>query len=267
VSTLRLSGLYVYPIKSARGIAISSARVGSRGLDHDRRWMVVDEDGRFLTQRSIPRMALIRVSLNPAGLIVEAEGLNSLSLPFDPPHSEITRVQVWEDTVEVMDAGPEAAAWFTSMLARKCRLVFMPDQSHRIVNPKYSPQKTIVSFADAFPFLLISQASLNDLNARLDEPVPMNRFRPNLVLEGCGAYEEDTWKALHIGSVGFRVAKPCSRCTVPTVNQDTAARAAEPIRTLSSYRTIDGKVCFGQNLTHDSQGILTLGDEVHVITA
>jgi uncharacterized protein YcbX len=143
----------------------------------------------------------------------------------------------------------------------------MPDQTQRIVNPKYSPQKTIVGFADAFPFLLISQASLDDLNSRLADPVPMNRFRPNLVLDGCGAYEEDTWKSLHIGDIMFRVAKPCSRCTVPTVNQDTASRTAEPIRTLSSYRTVDNQVYFGQNLTHESQGILNLGDKVRVIPA
>jgi uncharacterized protein len=143
----------------------------------------------------------------------------------------------------------------------------MPDGTERFVNQKYAAQKTLVSFADAFPFMLISQASLNDLNSRLTEPVPMNRFRPNLVLEGCNAYEEDTWATVTIGSIGFRVAKPCSRCTVPTVNQETGIRAPEPILTLSSYRIFGGKVYFGQNLTHNTQGMLTVGDKVHVTRA
>jgi hypothetical protein len=227
--------------------------------------MVVDERGKFLTQRSIPRMALIRVTLDASRLIVESQGMEELSLPLRPAFGDAIRVNIWNDSFDAMDAGPEAAAWFTKMLSRSCRLVFMPDQTERFVNPKYSPQKTEVSFADAFPFMLMSQASLTDLNARLVEPVPMNRFRPNLVLEGCRAYEEDTWTALRIGDVRFRVAKPCSRCTVPTVNQETGIRAAEPILTLSSYRTINGEVYFGQNLILDKGGILAVGDEVHVI--
>jgi uncharacterized protein len=262
-SSIRLSELHIYPIKSARGIAVPSARVERRGLEHDRRWMVVDEQGNFLTQRFIPRMALIRVKLTSQDLIVESEGMNKLSLPLKPSDGESVHVRVWDDSFDAMDTGPQAAAWFTELLSRPCRLVFMPDQTERLVNPKYSAQKTIVSFADAFPFMLISQASLDELNSRLAESVPMNRFRPNIVLDGCKAYDEDTWTAVRIGSMNFRVAKPCSRCTVPTVNQETGIRASEPILTLSTYRTVDNKVYFGQNLTHEAQGILTVGDEVH----
>ena len=257
----RLSELHIYPIKSARGISLSSARVDFRGLEHDRRWMVVDEQGRFLTQRSIPRMALIHVDLRPSHLAVKAEGMEELLLPLRPESGDTLRIRVWDDSFDAMDTGEEAASWFTEMLSRTCRLVFMSDQTERLVNPKYAPQRTVLSFADAFPFMLISQASINDLNARLAEPVPMNRFRPNLVLDGCDAYEEDTWTSLRIGTIGFYVAKPCSRCAVPTVNQETGIRAAEPIYTLGSYRTIGGKICFGQNLTHEAQGILTVGDE------
>jgi len=189
--------------------------------------------------------------------------MEELHLPLKPDSGDTLQVHVWDDSFDAMDTGQEAASWFTKMLARPCRLVFMPDQTQRLVNPKYSPQKTLVGFADAFPFMLISQASLDDLNSRLAVPLPMNRFRPNLVIEGCTAFEEDTWANLRIGNVGFRVAKPCSRCTVPTVNQDTGIRASEPIRTLSSYRAIGGQIYFGQNLTHDSTGLLTVGDEVH----
>jgi uncharacterized protein YcbX len=265
--SLQLTELHIYPIKSARGISLSSAHVDTRGLEHDRRWMVVDELGNFLTQRSIPRMALIQVELGSSHLGVKADGMNELRLPLRPDSGDPLRVCVWEDSFYALDAGDEAASWFTKMLSRPCRLVFMPDRTERLVNPKYTPQKTLVSFADAFPFLLISQASLNDLNSRLAEPVPMNRFRPNLVLEGCTAYEEDLWATVTIGSISFRVAKPCSRCKVPTVNQETGIRAQEPILTLSSYRTLGGKVYFGQNLIHDRQGMLTVGDEVHITRA
>jgi uncharacterized protein YcbX len=264
VPSLRLTELHTYPIKSARGISLSSARVELRGLEHDRRWMVIDDEDSFLTQRSIPRMALIRIALGSSHLAVKSEGMNELRLPLRPESGNTRRVRVWNDTVDAMDAGDEAASWFTRMLSRPCRLVFMPDQTERLVNPKYTSQKAIVGFADAFPFLLISQASLDDLNSRLSEPVPMNRFRPNLVLEGCEAYEEDIWATVKIGNVLFRVAKPCERCSVPTVNQDTGIRATEPILTLSSYRTIGGKVCFGQNLTSDTLGELSVGDEVSV---
>jgi uncharacterized protein len=267
VPSLRLSELHIYPIKSAGGISLSSAQVDTRGLEHDRRWMLVDEQGKFLSQRSIPGMALIRVEVGSSHLSVKAEGMNELRLPLKPDSGDPLRVCIWNDSFDAMDTGQEAASWFTKMLALPCRLVFMPDRAERFVNPIYAPQKTPVSFADAFPFLLISQASLDDLNSRLAEPVPMNRFRPNLVLEGCTAYEEDLWATVEIGSVSFRVAKPCARCTVPTVNQKTGIRAQEPILTLSSYRTREGKVYFGQNLTHDTLGMLMVGDEVHVTRA
>lgn len=265
--SLRLSELHIYPIKSARGISLSSARVDIRGLEHDRRWMVVDEQGKFLTQRSIPRMALIQVELDSSHLSVKADGMNELRLPLKPDSGDPLRVCVWNDSFDAMDTGQQAALWFTKMLSRPCRLVFMPDTIERIANPKYAPRKTLVSFVDAFPFMLLSQASLNELNSRLAQPVPMNRFRPNLVIEGCTAYEEDSWANLRIGDVRFEVAKPCERCTIPTVDQETGIRASEPILTLSSYRTIGGKVYFGQNLTHDTQGMLAVGNEVHVIRA
>jgi uncharacterized protein len=267
VPSRRLSELHIYPIKSARGISLASARVDIRGLEHDRRWMVVDEHGKFLTQRSMPRMALVRVELGSSQLTVKAEGMSDLLLPLRPLSGHKLRVHVWDDSLDALDTGQEAALWFTEMLSRQCRLVYMPDQTQRTVNPKYTSQGTLVSFADAFPFLLISQASLNELNSRLAAPVLMDRFRPNLVLDGCDAYEEDTWASLRIGSIIFRVAKACSRCTVPTVDQETGVRASEPILTLGTYRTIGGKIYFGQNLTHETEGILTVGDEVRATRA
>jgi uncharacterized protein YcbX len=263
VPSLRLSEIHIYPIKSARGISLSSAHVDRRGLEYDRRWMVVDELGAFLSQRSLPRMALIRVELSPSHLCVGAEGMNELRLPLRPESGDPLRVTVWDDSFEALDTGAEAATWFSKVLSRPCRLVYMNDETERFVNPIYAPEKTIVSFADAFPFLLISQASLDDLNARLADPVPMNRFRPNLVVEGSNAYDEDTWANVRIGALSFRIAKPCSRCAVPTVDQETGLRGEEPMLTLSTYRTADGKIYFGQNLTHEKEGMLAVGEEVH----
>lgn len=189
--------------------------------------------------------------------------MRDLLVPLDIRSQESLRVQVWDDSLNAVSVGEEAASWLSEMLGRPCKLVYMPDEATRFANPRYAPQNTPVSFSDAFPLLLISQGSLDDLNSRLAEPIPMNRFRPNLVVEGCSAYEEDTWQSLSIGSVALRAAKPCSRCTVPTVDQNTGERGSEPIRTLGTYRTRNGKVLFGQNLVHESRGILRVGDAVH----
>jgi hypothetical protein len=266
MATLHLTEINIYPIKSARGISLRSAQLDDMGLKFDRRWMVVDEHGHFLTQRTLPRMALIDVALKEDHLSVQSRGLGELTVPYRSSTHELLRVQVWNDELDAINLGPEAASWFTELLGFRCRLVQMPDNPSRFVDGKYAPASSPVSFADAFPLLLISEMSLKDLNERLIEPVPMNRFRPNLVIDGSYAFEEDSWRAFQIGSVSFRVAKPCARCTVPTVDQDTGESGKEPIRTLSTYRTRDSKVYFGQNLIHDSRGMLNVGDLVHAIT-
>jgi len=266
MSSPYLSEINIYPIKSARGISLPAARLDDRGLEYDHRWMVVDEAGHFLTQRTFPKMALINVALREGHLSVTSRGLRELSVPLRTPSEGKLRVQVWDDSLDAIDVGPEASLWFSDLLGFRCRLVRLPEKPVRFVNTRYAPPNTPVSFADAFPLLLISRMSLEDLNARLTDPVPMNRFRPNLVIEGTSPFEEDTWKSLQIGSVSLRVAKPCSRCTLPTVNQDTGETGKEPIRTLATYRTRDSKVYFGQNLIHSGPGILKVGDVAHVIT-
>jgi uncharacterized protein YcbX len=228
--------------------------------------MVVDENGTFLTQRTLPRMALIHVELQRDHLAVHARGIGELTIPLRAHGSTMHPVQIWDDSLDAIDVGEDAAAWFTQTLGLRCRLVQMPEFASRFVNPKYAPEQSPVSLADAFPILLISQASLDELNSRLAEPVPMNRFRPNLVVDGCPAYEEDSWRSIRIGLVTFRVAKPCSRCAIPTVDQDTGESGKEPMRTLSTYRTRDSKVYFGQNLIHEGRGILNVGDVAHAIT-
>lgn len=264
---MHLKELFIYPIKSARGISLRTAQLDARGLELDRRWMLVDDDGVFLTQRTIPRMALIRVEVRENHLAVGSDGMEELTVPLFPEAGITRRVRVWEDAVDAIDAGDDVARWFTLMMGRSCRLVHMPEESRRSADPRYAQQESLVGFADAFPLLLISQASLDDLNARLAEPVPMDRFRPNLVVDGCSAYEEDTWERIQIGQTTFHVVKPCARCTVPTVDQTTGQRGTEPLRTLQSYRTLNGKIYFGQNLIHEEKGILIVGDTLSVITS
>jgi hypothetical protein len=266
LDSILLSELNIYPIKSARGVSLTSARVVDRGLQHDRRWMVVDDRNKFLTQRTLPRMALMEVKVRTDHLAVSAPGMEELTIPFEVQDPDLLQVQVWDDLVEAESVGGEAGRWLSRFLGSPCKLVHMPDHSLRSVKPKHSRGKVLVGFADAFPFLLISEASLSDLNARLERPVPMNRFRPNLVVRGCKPFEEDEWKGIQISSVTFKIAKSCSRCAVPMVDQNTGIRGKEPIRTLETFRLRDGKVLFGQNVIHGGTGVLAVGDLVHVVS-
>ncbi len=260
MSGITLSQINIYPIKSTSGISLDTSEVDERGLRHDRRWMLVDEEGVFLSQRRLPRMALIRVGLHPDGLAVDAPGMSTLCVPFQPAAREPVQASVWSDEVSVLPVGKEADRWFGEFLGVRCRLVYLPESSVRIVRQDYGRSGDQVGLADGFPFLLISEASLKNLNGRLQEPLPMNRFRPNLVVSGCGSHAEDGWSRIRIGEMEFRVVKPCARCAIPTIDQQTADRSKEPLRTLATYRRFGGKVLFGQNLIHDSPGRLSVGD-------
>lgn len=261
-----LTQLNVYPIKSARGIAMNSAMLSDRGLQHDRRWMLVDSSGMFMTQREFPRMALIAVSVGEDSLTVSAPGMPQLHIPLTVDRVTSQRVIIWNDTVDGVPVSEGADEWFSSFLERTCQLIFMPEPAHRLVDRNYARNLEIVSFADAFPLLLISEASLHDLNGRMAAQLPMNRFRPNLVVSGCDAYAEDTWQRIMVGELGFQVVKPCARCAITTVDQETGTRGDEPLRTLASYRKREGKIYFGQNLLHESTGTLHVGDEVRILS-
>jgi hypothetical protein len=263
---IRLSGIYIYPIKSAAGISLQTAQVENRGFQYDRRWMLVDKTGKFMTQRQFPRMALIGIQIEGNQLIVEAPNQGTLAIPTSLDNGDIIFVQVWNDVCEAIPLTAEVNQWFSDFLETSCQLVFMPERSHRLVDPDYATQKELVSFADGFPFLLTSEASLEDLNRRLDKPVPMNRFRPNLVVSGCEAFAEDTWYQIHIGSILFHVVKPCDRCVITTVDQAQGIRGKEPLITLGKYRRKDGKIFFGQNLIPSKQGMLQVGDSVEIET-
>jgi uncharacterized protein YcbX len=263
-STLRLTALHVYPIKSAAGLAPAEWPVDERGLEHDRRWMVVDTHGDMLSQRSHPRLALVRPAIGDGTLRVEAPGMPALELPLRPAGGVITSVVVWDDTCAAHWTGERAARWFSDLLETDCSLVHMPDSTLRPVDPDYAPDGTRVSFADGFPFLLVSEESLADLNGRLRSPIPMNRFRPNLVIAGGEPFGEDAMTDFRIAGLRFRVVKPCARCVVTTTDQATLERGQEPLRTLASFRRRNGQVYFGQNVVHHGTGRLRIGDPLQV---
>lgn len=266
MTALRVTGLYHYPVKSCRGIALNEAQLTPYGLAQDRYWMVVDQQGRFLTQRRFPRMALIEALPEDDGLLLKAPGLPPLSVP--PPGVNPLAVRVWGFDGTGVDAGDTAAAWLSAFLNYPCRLAAPTPALRRAVDPHYDTWGSEVMYSDGFPLLLISEASLESLNARLAEPVPMNRFRPNLVIAGCEPHAEDGWRTLQIGAgLIFHVVKPCARCTIPTVDQMTGVRGNEPSATLATYRKWDdNQVYFGQNVIHESKsGLIKIGDSVTVL--
>ncbi len=263
--SFHLSGLFVYPLKSGAGIALERAELDDFGIRHDRRWMVFSDQAGFLTQREIPRLALIRTSFDNGSLRLDAPGARPLRLPLAGPDGARLSVGVWADQTEAVDTGAESAAWISTLIGGPARIVYMPDDVVRPVDPTFAIGEDRVSFADAFPFLLITQASLDGLNARLDQPLRMNRFRPNLVVAGAAAHAEDTWRTIRIGDVSLAVVKPCARCVTTTVEQETGDTGKEPLRTLATYRKRDSKVYFGQNLIHLDRGELRRGDPVTVV--
>ncbi len=264
---MHLESLHLYPVKSCGGLAVQLWDVERLGLRYDRRWMVVTPDGRFLSQREWPRLALVRPRVKPPDLLLDAPGQSPLVLPLEPRDGSAARVQLWGDSVQAWWAGREADGWFTSVLGIACRLAYLPDDGCRTVDRKYAPDRAVTAFTDGFPFLLLGRASLEELNRRMRAPLPMNRFRPNLVVSGSAPFAEDGWRRIRIGDIGFEVAKPCARCVMTTTDQDTGERGDEPLRTLATFRKAGGKVLFGQNLVHRGEGRLRVGDKVEVVEA
>jgi uncharacterized protein len=265
---LTLSEIWIYPIKSLGGLSLPRAVVQERGLQYDRRWMIVDEHNRFVTQRSLHRMALLQVALEGTCLRVtdRANDTPPLRIPLLPLAGESLRVSIWDDeAVEAVAVGAEADHWLSRALDRSLRLVYMPNSSERRVDPDYAHRQEIVSFADAYPFLLIGQASLDDLNQRLANPVSMRRFRPNLVVTGAAPYAEDEWRQLRVGTQEFSGVKPCARCVLTTVDPDTAQTGPEPLKTMATYRQRNNKIYFGQNLLTQTTGEVAVGDRVEVL--
>jgi len=263
---VRLAEIRIFPVKGLRGDALAQAEVTPCGLEGDRRWMVVDTAGRFLSQRELPRMALVQAKRAESGAVVlSAAGVPSLYAPVPEQRTKLSQVTIWRDTVPARLAWGAAHAWLTKVLGVPCRLVFLADPAVRPVNPEFAQPGDVVSFADGYPLLLTSRASLDDLNAKLANAVPMLRFRPNLVIEGALPWAEYDWVRLRIGQAVFRVVKPCDRCVVTTIDPETGLRPEpdEPLQTLKLFkRDARGRVLFGQNLVPERCGVVRVGDEV-----
>lgn len=262
---MHLTGIHIYPVKSLRGLSPTFWPLDAFGLAQDRRWMLVDNEGSFVSQRRQARMTLIETVLEDDRLWLRAPAMTDLYVSVPGDAATMVETQVWRDQVTARDAGAEAADWFSEFLGELVRLVYFPDDALRPVDPHYAAAGDRTAFSDGFPLLLISEASLADLNARLEQPLPMRRFRPNLVVGGTEPYTEDGWSRIRIGETRFRVVKPCSRCVITTIDPETAVRGKEPLATLARYRRRGNDVFFGQNLIHDGIGQLRLGDSVEVL--
>lgn len=267
---LQLSEIWIYPIKSLSGIRLEQSNVTLRGLEHDRRWMLVDENGVFISQREHPELALFQPKIINDELCISHADVSNGSVRFSlsqKNNNSKFKVVVWEDTVEALEVDAEISAWFSSILGFAVRLVFMPEESHRKVDPDYAVSPNdITSFSDGFPYLIIGQSSLDDLNSRLAVPVSIERFRPNFVFTGGTAYEEEAWNEFVIGNQTFYGVKPSGRCIMTTVNPELGSFAGkEPLYTLSKYRKVGSKVLFGQNVIAKQEGILKVGDEIVIL--
>jgi MOSC domain-containing protein len=268
---VKLSALHIYPVKGLKGIGISAARCTDRGLRHDRRWMVVDEGGGFLSQREHPRMATIWTDVDDERLSLSAPDAGSIEIPVgNPGGATRLAVTVWGTTVSAAPVSPAADAWLSDYLGLACRLVYMPEGSRRESNAKYAGPGKLVGFADGYAYLIANEQSLGELNARLaargEAPVPMNRFRPNLVVTGAEAFAEDGWKELRIGEAVLGAAKPCGRCQVTTTDQTTGdVTGPEPLATLSTFRESgEFGLMFGMNFFTLREGRIDVGDTIEI---
>src|SRR6476661_8111637 len=265
---MKISEINIYPVKSLGSISLNSSVVEDRGLRFDRRWILVDGKRTFLTQREFPVMATIGVAIDGEQLLATC-GDSSVEVPFDPDAGDAVNVKVWSSSVKAKPNTAEVNEWFSEIIGAECSLFTMTEQSKRIVNPFYAVRKfgDMLSFADGYPFMMIGQASLDELNSRLESPVPMNRFRPNFVVAESEPFAEDTWKRVRIGDSIFHVVKPCERCVMTTIDQVRGEKiGVEPLKTLASFRTRKGKALFGQNLIADRPGgTISVGDDVEVI--
>ncbi|WP_423907302.1 MOSC domain-containing protein [Candidatus Spongiihabitans sp.] len=272
---MHISEIHVYPVKSLGGISLQSARLTLAGFQFDRQWMVVQADGTFMTQRSFPQMALIETEIVDDVLVLSTFGMEAHVVKPVGDNAERINTEVWGDQISALEYHPITNEWLSQALDSPCKLVSFPADQIRQCDRKFANSGEHTKFADGFPLLLLSQESLDDLNQRLQAPVGMDRFRPNIVVKGCDAFAEDHWHTIRVNNnsshndssnINLRIVKPCARCSVPTVNQQTGVLAGpEPIHTLSSYRQRGGKVYFGMNSIPDGEGSVSIGDRVSIV--
>lgn len=263
---LLLSEIWIYPVKSLGGISLSQAQLTDRGLEYDRRWLLVDENGTFLSQREHAILALFQPEMHAGKMVITYRKTGSyIEVPLHYTKDQaLFTVTVWEDTIKAFEVDAAISAWFATILGFSARLVYMPDDSHRKVDVDYAISPTDTnSFSDAFPFLIIGQSSLDDLNNRLKKPIGMSRFRPNFVFTGGEPYEEDSWREFNIGGLLFYGVKPCGRCVMTTIDQEKGVVSGkEPLKTLAKYRMKGNSVLFGQNLIGQSKGKIEVGNPI-----
>jgi uncharacterized protein YcbX len=263
---LTISQLFIYPVKSLGGVSVAHAGLTDRGFTYDRRWMLIDENHRFLSQREQPVMALLQTAVTPKGIkVTDKRNIsNSCIIPFEGEENKIIKVQVWDDECVAELVCDNLDKWFSAALQLNCKLVFMPDSSMRKVDDNYAANNEITSFSDGYPLLLIGQSSLDDLNSRLKEKLTIDRFRPNIVFTGGVPYEEDTMAEFDINGIDCYGVKQCARCVVTTIEQSNAAKGKEPLKTLAAYRQLNNKIYFGQNVLYKGKGIIKIGDTISI---
>ena len=261
---LSIHSLHIYPVKSCRGIDLTAAELVHTGIKYDRHWMLVDEKGDFLSQRTHPRMATIVCALSDQSLLITAPGQPELEVPLEQDADSYRLVNIWADTCNAVIVSAQASHWFSQVLGLKCDLVFLPDSEHRQVDTRYAAPGKRVGFADGFPLLIVSLASIDLLNSKLEQKVDINRFRPNIVIDGCPPHAEDDWSRIIIGDIEIQLAKPCSRCVIPSIDQNSSEKHPTLLKALASYRRYDNKVLFGQNGLHNGPGRIHVGQKVTV---
>ncbi len=267
---LSISKLLIYPIKSLGAIAVDRALVTDRGLENDRRWLLVDDENRFMTLRKFPSMALLQPFILEDRLVIHSKGkdIEDLLVPFERQTTSLESVTIWNATCQAYVYPSQVNAWFSDVLQIPCKLVYMPEESKRPVDTTtgFKPAGKLTSFADAYPFMMVSQASMDDLNQRIRSLVSVARFRPNIVIEGGTPYIEDRMKRFVINGIEFTGLEKCGRCNVPNIDPDTGTEdpAKDTMKTLASYRLEGGKVYFGMNLVHTGAGIIGVGDLLEV---
>ena len=267
MQNLSLSDIYIYPVKSLTGVSLQNSQVFPHGLDNDRLLMLIDDNGLFITQRKYTQLALLSTSLKNNEFKIKAPNFPDLSIRETDFLKETTYVKVWQSECDGIVASNEVNKWFSDYLDKSVRLVKYNHNKPRTTNPSYSNSGDIVSYADGYPLLVISQASLDDLNNRLDVPVTMSHFRPNIVVNGCQAYAEDSWKKIKIGEVEFDAVKKCERCILTTVDPETGVKDInrQPLNTLAEYRKEPAGVMFGMNLIPRSGGMIRRDDLVEIL--
>ncbi len=262
---LQVSELVIYPVKGLRGISVKEIEALEKGFKYDRRWMLTDSLGKFISQRELPQLALMHTAIVGESLAISYKD-SSIMVPLNSDHYSGPKemVTVWDDQVEARVVGSNFNEWFSDALGRKVWFCFQHENKKREVEKKYGAN-SMLSFADGYPYLFISEASLKDLNSKLASPVPMNRFRPNIVVAGSGPFAEDKWGKLIAGDAIFNCLKACARCQVPTIDQETGTMGKEPIKTLSLFRKEANKVLFGMNAVIEKQGMVKVGDVITLL--